>query len=60
MECMDMSDEEFTERMKAIADGVFQPEVQHDEADELIIEYLKSKGLDEAVAAYLSIHRLFG
>lgn len=55
-----MTDEEFTCRMQDIANGIFQPEVQHDEADDLIVEYLKSKGLDEAVKAYLSIHRLFG
>lgn len=55
-----MTDEEFTQRMKEIADMPFQPEYQHDEADDLIVEYLKAKGLDEAVAAYLSIHRLFG
>ncbi|EMU1126955.1 MULTISPECIES: hypothetical protein [Citrobacter] len=55
-----MTDEEFTARMREIANGVFQPEVQRGEADDLIIEYLKSKGLDDAVAAYESIHRLFG
>ncbi|MBA7854126.1 hypothetical protein HV318_03560 [Enterobacter sp. RHBSTW-00901] len=55
-----MTDEEFTARMWEIANGVFQPEVQRGEADDLIIEYLKSKGLDDAVAAYESIHRLFG
>ncbi|HGW5384364.1 TPA: hypothetical protein ACNH1J_002194 [Enterobacter hormaechei] len=55
-----MTDEEFTRRMLAIANAPFQPEVQHDEADDLIVEYLTSKGLDEAVAAYTSIHRLFG
>jgi hypothetical protein len=41
--------------MWEIANGVFQPEVQRGEADDLIIEYLKSKGLDDAVAAYESI-----
>jgi hypothetical protein len=46
-----MTDEEFTARMWEIANGVFQPEVQRGEADDLIIEYLKSKGLDDAVAA---------
>lgn len=55
-----MTDKEFTEKMQAIANGEFQPELQHDCADDLIIEYLKAKGLDEAVAAYESIHRLFG
>lgn len=55
-----MTDEEFTRRIQAIANGTFQPEVQHGEADDLIVEYLKSRGLDEAVTAYLSIHRLFG
>lgn len=55
-----MTDKEFTERMQKIAALPFQPEYQHDEADDLIVEYLKSKGLEEAVKAYLSIHRLFG
>lgn len=55
-----MTDEEFTRRMQDIANDTFQPEVQHDEADDLIVEYLESRGLDDAVKAYLSIHRLFG
>ncbi|HIE5014085.1 hypothetical protein [Enterobacter cloacae] len=55
-----MTEEEFTRRMQEIANGTFQPEVQHDEADDLIVQYLKSRGLNEAVTAYLSIHRLFG
>ena len=55
-----MSDEEFTQKMVDITLGEFSAQMQHMDADELISEFLKSRGLDEAVKAYESIVRLYG
>lgn len=47
-----MTQEEFTERMLKIVGGFSDPESDHCDADDLMVQYLREQGLHEAMDAF--------
>lgn len=50
---------DFTQRMKAIADPQEDPESAHIKADDLMVELLRDLGYDEAMDAYESMTKWY-